>query len=165
MRFVPAIMLALIISSAHAEAQGTTVSVGSVEHDTSLPVEVTSDSLDVANEKGVATFDGNVVVVQGPMRLAANKIEVRYSQAGDEGRTEISEMIATGGVTFANGSDAAEAKKATYSPDAGTLVMSGDVVLTQGPSVISGQQLTVNLAAGTGTMEGRVRTVFQTGDQ
>lgn len=147
-----------------ALAQGTSVNLGSLRHDTSLPVEVTSDNLSVQNEQGVAVFDGNVVVVQGEMRLAAGNIEVRYAEQ-EGGNTEISDMIATGGVTFGNGADAAESKEAVYSPEAGTLVMTGDVILTQGPSVISGQKLTVDLGAGTGVMEGRVRTVFQTGNQ
>lgn len=162
MRKVLAIAIALATVPGIPLAQ-TAVSLGSLEHDTSLPVEVTSDSLEVANEAGLASFLGNVVVVQGPMRLAAAKIDVRYSEDADGGN-EIDEMIATGGVTFANGTDAAESREATYSPETGLLVMKGDVVLTQGPSVISGQQLTVDLGAGTGAMEGRVRTVFQTGN-
>ena len=153
--------LALALCPLAASAQGTGITLGSLQHDTSLPVEVTSDNLSVENEAGVAVFDGNVLVVQGDMRLAAGNIRVSYGAATEGGRTEISEMIASGGVTFANGADAAEASDAVYSPEAGTLVMTGDVVLTQGPSVISGERLTVDLGAGTGLMEGRVRTIFQ----
>lgn len=149
--------------SGGAVAQGTSISLGSLEHDTSLPVEVTSDTLNVANDQGRAIFDGNVIVIQGPMRLAAEKIEVEYA-TDDEGGNDITQMTATGGVTFVNGDDAAESREAVYDPDAGTLVMIGDVLLTQGPSVISGERLVVNLASGTGIMEGRVRTLFQTGD-
>lgn len=161
-KLVAAVAAGLLAAGA-AAAQGTSISLGSLEHDTSLPVEVTSDTLNVANDEGRAVFDGNVVVIQGPMRLAAAKIEVQYStDAG--GGNDITKMTATGGVTFANGDDAAESREAVYDPDAGTLVMTGEVLLTQGPSVISGERLVVNLASGTGTMEGRVRTLFQTGD-
>ncbi|MDU8942389.1 LptA/OstA family protein [Ovoidimarina sediminis] len=156
-----ALGIALALTPVVAIGQGTGITLGSLQHDTSLPVEVTSDNLSVENEAGVAIFDGNVIVIQGAMRLAAGNIRVSYGETGDGGRTEISEMIASGGVTFANGSDAAEASDAVYSPEAGTLVMTGDVVLTQGPSVISGERLTVDLGAGTGVMEGRVRTIFQ----
>ena len=38
--------------------------------------------------------------------------------------------------------------------------MTGDVLLTQGTSALSGKQLTVDLNTGTGVMEGRVQTVF-----
>ena len=151
------------LGAAIAAAQGTQVSVGSLTQDTSLPVEVTSDSLSVANEDGHAVFEGNVTVVQGPMKLAAQRIEVVYSKAGD-GSTDVDSMTATGGVTYANGTDAAESREAVYSPEAGTLVMTGDVLLTQGAAAMSGQSLTVHLADGTGVMEGRVRTVFQQGN-
>ena len=117
----------------------------------------------MSNEEGRAVFDGNVIVVQGPMRLAAARIEVEY--ATEDGANDIQQMTATGGVTYANGTDAAESQTAVYSPDAGTLVMTGNVLLTQGPSVIAGERLVVDLASGTGQMEGRVRTLFQTGDQ
>ncbi len=142
-------------------AAQTNVAFGSLQHDTSQPVEVTSDNLSIENEAGIAVFDGNVVVIQGDMRLAAARIRVEYGTGEDGGTNDIDEMFATGGVTFTNGVDNAEAAEATYRPDDGDLLMTGDVVLTQGPSIISGEQLTVDLDAGTGVMEGRVRTIFQ----
>lgn len=156
--------VAIVIAPPMAFAQGTAVSLGELKHDTTLPVEVTADSFSVANEAGQAVFEGNVVVIQGPMRLAASKIEVDYGEAADTGSNEIRQMTASGGVTFVNGADAAESASAVYSPEAGTLRMSGNVLLTQGPTVISGDALTVDLGAGTGVMEGRVRTTFQTGN-
>ena len=163
-RFLSGLIAALIVfGTGTGHAQGTRIDLGSLEHDTSLPVEVSSNSLSIANENGRAVFDGDVVVVQGPMRLGADRIEVAYAQA-DGGSTDIREMLATGGVTFTNGTDAAEAREAIYSPEDGALIMTGDVVLTQGLGVISGDRLVVDLGAGTGVMEGRVRTVFQTDD-
>jgi len=41
--------------------------------------------------------------------------------------------------------------------------MTGDVLLTQGTSALSGKVLTVDLTTGTGVMEGRVQTVFVPG--
>lgn len=162
-RIGPAVCLALWLAGPGVAQQGAGIAFGSLQHDTGLPVEVTADTLSVENEAGVAVFAGNVVVVQGEMRLAAGRIRVEYGGSG-EGSSDISEMHATGGVTFTNGADAAESREATYRPDEGDLVMTGDVVLTQGPSVISGERLVVDLGAGTGVMEGRVRTIFQDGD-
>ncbi len=159
------LIAALALSATAALGQGTEVALGGLKHDTSLPVEVTSDTLSVADESGQAVFDGNVIVIQGPMRLAAAKIDVFYSQAEDGSSRKIQKMVATGGVTYVNGADAAESKEAVYSPDSGDLVMTGAVLLTQGASVMSGERLTVDLDAGTGVMEGRVRTTFQTGDK
>ena len=68
-----------------------------------------------------------------------------------------------GGVIVTNLGDAAEAREAVYTIDSGVIVLSGDVLLTQGPSAMAGQKLTINLKDGTGIMEGRVTTTFQPG--
>ena len=59
--------------------------------------------------------------------------------------------------------DAAEAREAVYSIDSGSIVLTGDVLLTQGPTVMAGQKLTVNLKDGSGLMEGQVTTTFVPG--
>lgn len=166
MKIVRIVLAAILAANAvMAQAQGTAVSLGTLKHDTSLPVEVTADNLSVANAEGQAVFDGNVLVIQGPMRLAAGKIEVHYAVgAASGGGGKIREMLASDGVTFVNGDDAAESREAVYDPEAGTLVMTGNVLLTQGATAISGERLTVDLGAGTGVMEGRVRTTFQSGN-
>ena len=58
---------------------------------------------------------------------------------------------------------AAEAREAVYTVAAGIVEMTGDVLLTQGASALSGQRLVLDLKAGTGVMEGRVSTTFVPG--
>jgi lipopolysaccharide export system protein LptA len=142
-----------------AEAQGARIDFGGMRQDTSLPVEVTADQLSVDQTNGSATFSGNVVVGQGEMRMSAAEVRVEYTEGGGG----IDRLHATGGVTLANATDAAEAREAVYTIASGEVVMTGDVLLTQGQSAISGQRLVINLTAGTGVMEGRVQTVFQPG--
>jgi lipopolysaccharide export system protein LptA len=76
---------------------------------------------------------------------------------------EIDQLIASGGVTITNLGDAAEAKEAVYTIESGVIVLTGDVLLTQGPSVMAGQKLTINLKDGTGVMAGGVTTTFVPG--
>ena len=64
-------------------------------------------------------------------------------------------------VILASGADAAESTDAVYTIASGEVVLTGNVLLTQGGSTISGQKLTVDLTTGTGRMDGRVRTVLQ----
>jgi lipopolysaccharide export system protein LptA len=42
-----------------------------------------------------------------------------------------------------------------------SVVMTGNVLLTQTLNAISGERLTINLDTGTGLVEGRVRTVLR----
>ena len=150
------ILIFLVLAAWPAFGQG--IEFGPFRQDPEQPVEVTSERLEVDQEGGIATFIGDVIVVQGQMRLTAPRVRVEYT-TGEAGRIE--RMHATGGVTMVNGEETAEGDEAVYAVDGGTVVMTGDVIVTQGPNVISGDQLDVDLDSGRGTMEGRVRTIFQ----
>ncbi|MDP3339097.1 lipopolysaccharide transport periplasmic protein LptA [Frigidibacter sp.] len=148
-----------------ALGQGTNLTVSGLQQDTGAPVEVTADSLQVDQAAGSAVFTGNVLIVQGTMRLAAAEVRVTYATdpAGATDTTTIDSMTATGGVTLATATEAAEAAEAVYSPQSGELVMTGDVLLIQGGNSIAGQLLTIDLNSGASRMDGRVKTVLQGG--
>lgn len=152
--------LVLGLMALPAVAQNTNIAFGGLQHDSGQPVEVASDTLSVNQTDGSAEFTGNVQVTQGEMTITAGKIRVIYAA---EGGGRISRMNATGGVTLVNGAEAAEAREAVYSIDDATVVMTGDVILTQGQTALSSDTLSIDLNSGTGTMTGRVRTIFQTG--
>ena len=144
-------------------AQGTETSLGGLSVAAGLPVEVTADRLQVDQTTGVATFSGEVLVVQGEMRLGAAEVRVEYTDDGGTGATRIARLRASGGVTLTSPDEAAEGQEAVYSVDDGQVVMTGDVALTQGVTVITGDRLVVNLADGSALIEGRVRTRIETG--
>lgn len=151
-------------SASMAVAQGANVAFGAFKHDSSLPVEIAADNLEINQETGKAVFKGNVEVGQGEMRLAAAQVEVEY-EGGNGSTGKVQRLYATGGVTLVSGAEAAESREAVYTIGSSQIVMTGDVMLTQGQNALSGQKLTVNLDGGTGLMEGRVRTVFQSDGQ
>lgn len=150
----------LIAGAAPSFAQSTQVAFGNVKSNSGLPVEVTADNLAVDQENGTAIFTGNVVIGQGEMRLSAARVLVVY-RSDPSG---IARLEATGGVTLVSGTDAAESERADYNVDDGTIVMTGNVLVAQGPSAITANTMTVQLNTGTAQMSGRVKTVLQTGD-
>lgn len=152
-------MLAFSASLTHA--QGTQLAFGALKADTSLPVEVTADTLDVNQTDGSAEFLGTVLVGQGDMRLSADRVLVIYKADGQG----IERLEATGNVILVNGPDAAEAQRAEYTIDSGVIVMTGDVLLTQGGNALTSESMEVNLTTGTARMAGRVKTVLQPQDQ
>lgn len=153
-----AICIALACASP-AFAQ-TNINLGAVNADPTAPVEITADNLSIDQTSGSAVFDGNVVLGQGNLRLSAGRVEVIYNDTSGD----ISRLSATGGVTFVTDTEAAEATSAEYNLDAGTLQLSGDVLLTQGASVISADRMTIDLASGAAQMQGNVRTIFAQGN-
>jgi lipopolysaccharide export system protein LptA len=161
MRMKPLFLAAALILAAvpAAWAQDAKIAFGGLSQDTSLPVEVEADRLEVNNTDGSAVFSGNVLVGQGDLRLTAGQVRVEYAPDG----ARIDRLLATGGVTIANLGDAAEAQEAVYSIDSGVIIMTGAVLLTQGQTALAGEKLTIDLKAGTGVMEGRVSTTFVPG--
>lgn len=149
---------AAILLAAPAIAQ-TNINLGGVRADTSAPVEVSADNLNVDQDTGTAVFSGNVLIGQGALRLSAGNVEVIYNEATGD----ISRLNASGGVTFVTADEAAEAASAVYNLAEGTLALTGDVLLTQGSSAISAEAMTINLETGSAQMSGRVRTVLQQG--
>lgn len=161
MRFA-ALAVSCTLMVGPALGQGAPVSFGTGASTSDQPVEVTADQLDLDQEAGTALFTGNVLIVQGELRLSGQRVDVTYG-SNATGETEIRQVDATGSVTLINGADAAEAERAVYSIGSGQVVMTGDVLLTQGSNAIAGERLTVNVDTGAGVMEGRVRVLFYQG--
>lgn len=147
-----------------ASAQGASIALGSSGFDTGQPVEVSADTLSVDQGDGQAVFNGNVLVVQGEVRMTAGRITVVYGTDSDGNASGIENLLADGGVTFVTATDAAEASEAVYAVADGVVTLSGNVLLTQGANAVSGERLVIDLESGAGRMEGRVRTIFGAGD-
>ena len=137
-------------------AQSSGISLSGGKHDTTLPVEITADSLSVDQSSNSASFNGNARVGQGELRLGADQIAVRYEQTGGQ----IASVTATGNVVFTNGIDMAEAASAIYDVAAGGLIMTGNVLLVQGKTAISGDRLVLNVLANTAKITGNVKTIL-----
>ncbi len=151
--------LLVLLGPGAAQTQGTALSFSGLQAVSGQPVEVRAESLTVDNATGETVFSGDAVLGQGALRLSADTIRVLY-RPGDTAR--ISRLEAEGSVTLVTAREAAEAARAVYDVSAGTVSMRGDVILTQGPNVLSGDRLDVDLRRGTGRMEGRVRSLIQT---
>ncbi|WP_375687441.1 lipopolysaccharide transport periplasmic protein LptA [Pseudooceanicola sp. LIPI14-2-Ac024] len=158
---VSAFGLALLIAlPAPVVAQGPSLAFGSADN-SDQPIEIEAENLSVSQNDGTAEFTGEVLIVQGDMRLSAPSVLVQYNadQSGIEW------LKAKGGVTMVSAEDAAEAEEATYNIAERTIVMTGDVTIVQGANTLSSETVTIDLDAGTAQMQGRVRTILKTGSE
>jgi lipopolysaccharide export system protein LptA len=126
------------------------------ERDPDAPVEVTSQNLDVDQAAGTALFTGDVIVIQGPMRLNADQVLVFYSEAS----SQIERIEADGNVIMIAPPDMAEAQRAVYTLESGVVEMTEEAMLTRTGNVITGDLITIFLDAGTAQVEGNVRTII-----
>ena len=150
----------LLCAPIAAFAQNFQVAFGGMQQDTTLPVEVTSDSLSRNQKDGSAIFDGNVLIVQGDMRLSAPVVNVFYNPDSQG----IARLLATGGVLLIKAEDEAEADQAEYNVEDGTIEMTGNVLLSQGVNTLASDRMTVDLESGAAKMHGRVKTIMRSGD-
>ena len=162
------IALAALVAAAAATAPAAAQEkgpFGGFKHDSSAPIEIVADTLEVRQAENLAIFSGEVVAGQGTLRLTADLLTVTYAaEEGDADTGAIQNMRADGNVFLSNGAETAQGAWAEYDVASGMIRMGGNVVLTQGGNAISGATLVIDLDAGTGRIEGgaggRVKSVF-----
>lgn len=102
---------------------------------------------------------GRAEIVQGGNRIRANAIEATRGGSG------VSRIEATGDVYFVTPDQSMRGERAVYTPGNDEIVVTGDVVLTQGRNVLTGNRIVYNTRTETARIEGgggngRVQGVF-----
>lgn len=120
------------------------------------PIMWGADTLEVVGGDTL-TLRGRAELVQGGNRLRADQI-AGFNQSGD------SRLEATGNVYFVTPEQTIRGDRATYDTAGGVIVVTGDVILTQGENVMTGARLTYNVRTESARIEGgagaRVQGVF-----
>lgn len=165
--FSRSVILAFAISSAMISKP---VFGQSFDHDQTLPIEISADSLEVAQQEQVATFAGNVDAVQGDLVLSARTLKVRYEGkssavglAAGTGGT-INQIEARGDVILSSPEEIAEGDVGVYNVPAQLITLKGAVVLTRGENVLRGNHLELDLATGKSRMVGTAASVDADGE-
>ena len=127
------------------------------------PIRINSDTLEVKDKEKQATFSGKVVVVQGDTTLHCPQLVVYYDgdvAAGVQGgapsdSSKIRKLEALGGVVVQTKDQTATGDTGVFEMKTNTVTLTGKpVVLTQGPNVVRGQKLVVDLTTGISKFEG-----------
>ncbi|MGE0231604.1 MAG: LptA/OstA family protein [Flavobacteriaceae bacterium] len=179
--------------SAAKEAEG---SPSSFQIDSDKPVKIEADKLDIQDREQTGTFSGNVFVQQGDMTMRTSRLVVHYkgnaaaggkkdnaagggkkdnAAAGGKkedtgtatsGDQKITRLEARGKVLIRSKDQEATGEWADYDVASRTIKLGGAVVLSQGPNVLRGEELLIDLNTGksrlTNTAKdgGRVRGLF-----
>ena len=146
-------LLSLVICSGAVAQSGLPLPSGK----SSAPIEVTSDALEVLQEQNKAIFKGNVVAVQGGVRLKSDAMTVFYnpSQPKDsEQQGAISRLEAAGNVLLTTQDETASGASGVYVVDKHQVTLQGNVVLTRDKNVLKGDTLTYDLNTGKSSLIG-----------
>ena len=128
------------------------------------PIQIEADRLEVRDPEKLAIYTGNVKVRQGETLLEAPELRVFYTgeptTQGAPG-SQVSRIEAGPSVTVSSADQTASGRNVVLDMAQDLITMTGNVVLTQGPNVVRGERLVVNLRTKQGRMEGgRVQTLI-----
>jgi lipopolysaccharide export system protein LptA len=129
------------------------------------PIKIQAASLEVRDKDKVATFTGDVHVIQGDTDLRCKVLVVFYEQdlaktgvpapqPGPGGHQQIRRMEAKGGVVVTQKDQTATGDLGEFEMRANTVTLTGNVVVTRSENVMRGQKLVVNLTTGISRMDG-----------
>lgn len=166
---LPALLVACLVLCAApgALAQTFSDSFAGFGSNSKEPIQIEAKELKVADKNQVAEFIGDVVVRQGDTTLKTQRLKIRYAGSAAEGpvQNRISRMEATGTVLISSKDQTATGDAASFDMDRQILVLTGkEVVLSQGPNIVVGSRLTINLESGKVDLEapssGRVKVLI-----
>jgi lipopolysaccharide export system protein LptA len=170
--FFAAAAVALMLSAA-AGAQGPGSESGGLvpgAQNQDQPVQIDAKSLEVRDKQKIATFSGDVHVVQGDTTMRCKTLVVFYGEevglGGDKPvvRTKTSSgtppnaqnirrIEAHGDVTVTSKDQNASGDLGVYDLHAKTITLSGNVVVSQGKNVIHGERVIVDTVTGNARVE------------
>lgn len=152
-----------------AEGSGSKAVTGIAEFKTSpgAPLDLEADSLDVDDNARVAVFRGDVVSKQGELTMRSPEVRASYTgsarladtggataQPSSGGGSQLNQIDVVGGVvvTTADGRKMT-GRTAHYEAKSNSVVISGDVELSQQGTVVRGNRLVVDVASGKATID------------
>jgi lipopolysaccharide export system protein LptA len=146
------------------------------------PIKITSTTLDVRDKDKIATFSGDVYLVQGDTTTRSQTLVVFYEddapanpgtasgQAAAEQNQQIKRVEAKGNVIVVQKDQTATGESGIFDMKSNTVTLVGNVVISQGSNVVKGDTLTADMttgvsriACGTAQEKCRVQSSFQPG--
>jgi lipopolysaccharide export system protein LptA len=128
------------------------------------PVQIKAQTFEVRDKDRIATFSGNVHVVQGDTTIRCRSLVVSYTsdtaiggapaaRPGPGGGSQISKLEAIGGVIVTQKDQTATGERGIFDLRANTVTLIGNVVVSQGQNVMHGDRLVVDLNTGVSRVE------------
>jgi lipopolysaccharide export system protein LptA len=129
------------------------------------PVKIQAASLEVREKDKMATFSGNVHVLNGDTELRCKSLVVFYDEdtggqnlkaadPGPSGERSIKRIEAKGNVIVVQKDQHATGDAAIFNMRENTVMLTGNVVVTRAQDILRGQRLTVDLTNGVSKMDG-----------
>ena len=164
-------IVAVVLCGPVAQAQTSTVSgvpnaVQGFSKNRGQPIQIDALSLEVRDKDKIATFSGNVKVVQGDTTMRSKTLVVFYdqdkagtkpgmktAQPGPGGNSSVRRLEARGGVVVTQNDQTVTGETGIFDMKTNTVTMTGGVVLTKDKNVLKGDRLVVDMTTGVSRVE------------
>jgi lipopolysaccharide export system protein LptA len=123
-----------------------------VRFSSNAPIEITSQQLEIDDNKNIAIFTGKVHVIRENTELKADKITVYYHH--DQKQYHPKKITATHNVELTEQDYFAKGDELDYIIEDELIELRGDVSLVQNNNLIKGTKLTYNLKTGKSKLMG-----------
>lgn len=123
-------------------------------HDSNAPIDFNAQHIELQDKANRVLLTGSVLIKQAEMTLAAARVTVAYTGQITGGSPEVSRLDAAGSVVVTRPDQSATGQYAVYDVDKRLITMVGGVTLKQGPNIVSGGRLVLNLDTGRATIDG-----------
>ena len=148
----------MIAASPAALAQREGPGLGRMQFNSSEPIAIDADRLEVRESDGVAIFTGAVEVTQGNTGMKAGRLNVHYAQGSGgsaaTGTAAIERLEMFDKVVVRSATQTVTGDTGTFDMRSEVFTMTGDrVVLTEGDSVAVGCKLVVQMRTGKANLE------------
>jgi lipopolysaccharide export system protein LptA len=172
--------LAAMVGAASAQSvtsQGVPNALQGFSQNQGQPIEIEAARLEVRDKQKIATFSGNVKVVQGDTTMRCKTLVVFYEGQDSPtpgakanipgisgGSQKISKLEAKGGVTVTQKDHTATGDTGLFEMRSNSVTLVGNVVVSQGANVVRGERLVVDLTTGFSRVDsgkGPVRMLIQ----
>lgn len=127
------------------------------------PMEITSNRMEAFNKNKLVVFSGNAMVRQGNKVLKSDKILLYYKKEPDkeekvgtietEQSGDLEKVEAKGNVSLTQGPRIATGDEATYFRDSGKVILTGNAMLSEGKNSIKGDRVIVFINENRGVVE------------
>jgi lipopolysaccharide export system protein LptA len=167
---VGAVMLAAVLGvvSLGAQPSGPPNALQGFSQNRGKPINIHAATLEVRNKDKVATFSGDVHLVQGDTTLRSKTLVVFYEddpsaapkiaadqsgQSSQQSSQQIRRVEAKGGVIVVQKDQTATGESGVFDMHANTVTLLGNVMISQGQNVVKGDRLTVDMTTGVSRVE------------
>ncbi len=108
-----------------------------------LPINISSDKMEILDQKGTVHFVGHVKAVRGEMTIEADDVVVYYTTEEVEGKEKrvMQRIVAKGHVKVTKGDKVAIGEKAVYDRPKEIVTLSGNAQVWQGKNRVSGAEI------------------------